>query len=512
MPETEGWLTRAEAAAFLGVTPKTIDRLAGRKAISKAFRRRPGLPPVAVFRPDDLAKVKQEKHARTAVTLTAPSVQAKAPPEKHEVYIQPHPDGTCDFVYDKQRYQNLDQNEVAKQIVALFKEGHWNSIFSADTAQQIAAAASIIKTTPEAPGVFLRLTAITEPGPPTITKQLTLADAFTNGFAKIPCNPAVRAHIEALNKAGRNAQRLGWKENTKGAPVYLHTSSDDEGQILVYSDLKDASPTEKWEQVRSLGALTLDVFLSVLAQVHEDLGQDSVVLNAVTILRNKGIRRRGKERRRLEQRIDTEIRNLASLRFDAGWPVTYVTKDGRRKHGIQKWTDDRLFDIVRSEFWQPSLIGDQAILVAVQWHVRFGQSWRQFWLTEDTHWIAYCARTLLELDHRDQRGVDVIAKKIGIYLTTLPGASLGNPREILIETLLDRIGELPANPDKYWGGRTRDLVQDALQRLVTIGFLQWEPIGVYNEENRRKGWIRRWLKCKLRFSVLRNQPKKQITA
>ena len=55
----EDWLTKQEAARILQVAEKTIDRLAERGELQKATRKRPGLPPVAVFHPDDVGRARR---------------------------------------------------------------------------------------------------------------------------------------------------------------------------------------------------------------------------------------------------------------------------------------------------------------------------------------------------------------------------------------------------------------------------------------------------------------------
>ena len=60
-PKLEDWLTKQQAAQLLAVAEKTIDRMADRKEIQKATRKRPGLPPQVVFHPGDLERVKTSR-------------------------------------------------------------------------------------------------------------------------------------------------------------------------------------------------------------------------------------------------------------------------------------------------------------------------------------------------------------------------------------------------------------------------------------------------------------------
>lgn len=57
----EHWLTKQEAASFLGVAEKTLDRMAARGEVQKSTRKLPGRPEVVVFHPDDIGRAKMER-------------------------------------------------------------------------------------------------------------------------------------------------------------------------------------------------------------------------------------------------------------------------------------------------------------------------------------------------------------------------------------------------------------------------------------------------------------------
>lgn len=59
--DTSSWLTKGEAAHVLGVAEKTIERMAKRKQIQQAVRRRPGTASVAVFHPGDIENLKGQQ-------------------------------------------------------------------------------------------------------------------------------------------------------------------------------------------------------------------------------------------------------------------------------------------------------------------------------------------------------------------------------------------------------------------------------------------------------------------
>lgn len=57
----DDWLTKQQAAQVLGLAEKSLDRMATRGEIQKAMRKRPGLPPQAVFHPGDVDRAKAER-------------------------------------------------------------------------------------------------------------------------------------------------------------------------------------------------------------------------------------------------------------------------------------------------------------------------------------------------------------------------------------------------------------------------------------------------------------------
>jgi predicted DNA-binding transcriptional regulator AlpA len=57
-PALDDWLTKQQAAQFLGVAEKTVDRMAAKGELQKAERKRPGKAPVVVFHPDDVGRAR----------------------------------------------------------------------------------------------------------------------------------------------------------------------------------------------------------------------------------------------------------------------------------------------------------------------------------------------------------------------------------------------------------------------------------------------------------------------
>ena len=72
------WLTKTQAAAFLQVSEKTIERLASKGDLHRATRKRQGARPLPVYDPDDLQKVKDSQTTTPAVVPEAAPTQTKA--------------------------------------------------------------------------------------------------------------------------------------------------------------------------------------------------------------------------------------------------------------------------------------------------------------------------------------------------------------------------------------------------------------------------------------------------
>lgn len=56
------WLPIAEAAARIGCSTRTVERLAAKKQLEQRLRPQAGSPAVAVFNPDDVDRIAAERH------------------------------------------------------------------------------------------------------------------------------------------------------------------------------------------------------------------------------------------------------------------------------------------------------------------------------------------------------------------------------------------------------------------------------------------------------------------
>jgi len=75
MAETDlsDWLSIAAAAAAIGCSTRTVERLGKAKQLEQRLRRQDGTPPVAVYNPDDVARI-ASKRRRAPAPFVLPAV------------------------------------------------------------------------------------------------------------------------------------------------------------------------------------------------------------------------------------------------------------------------------------------------------------------------------------------------------------------------------------------------------------------------------------------------------
>src|SRR6185312_2724439 len=75
MAETDlsTWLVIGEAAHQIGCSTRTVERLGRAKQLEQRLRRQEGTPPVAVYNPDDVARIASERR-RTPAPFVLPAV------------------------------------------------------------------------------------------------------------------------------------------------------------------------------------------------------------------------------------------------------------------------------------------------------------------------------------------------------------------------------------------------------------------------------------------------------
>lgn len=342
-------------------------------------------------------------------------------------------------------------------------------------------------------------------------RSCNVANAFPDGWGRIPDSPLVAASISALFKGGSSARSLvgGWSPDDGGRPIYRH-AFDGDFEIVVSVDPHSApdgtgAARGQWALVEGITSLTIDVLLAVLAQAstspfdaHSDAARPKPVpLTARSILRDKAVVQWGAAGAALRRRVDSEISRLHGLRFDI-----------RRAHdgasAFWQWNGggagDRcqLFDIVKSETGRSVRKAGAGVPESV-WLIRPGWWSGAGRAPREQIRFAPVPQMILQFDHRRNRGSAVLAKKIGLGMFVLwrdsrPGGTL--PRRV--GDLIEEIGELPRRDARGegWGGRMRDRLVQAvalLQETGVLGGAEW-PAGrepERGESNKRKtgAWL-----------------------
>ena len=139
-PVLDDWSTKTQAAAFLKVSEKTIERLASKGDLRRATRKRPGIRPLPVYDPDDLQKIKDSQipHAEIITQANAPQQQpALVPRLDLPSFLQslmhgadvPLRDKLFFSVKEAARYSGLPQSTIRRLIhaakIPAFKAGGW---------------------------------------------------------------------------------------------------------------------------------------------------------------------------------------------------------------------------------------------------------------------------------------------------------------------------------------------------------------------------------------------------
>jgi len=336
-------------------------------------------------------------------------------------------------------------------------------------------------------------------------------------LATIPNNPMVAAVFAAIFKGGPKARVLGngWAVNDSGNLSYRHLGKRG-GEIQVYCNLgrstgnNDDAINAQIDFVESLNALTADVLIMVLAELcTPGVGNKSkfpllnpVAISAKTLTKNKNITGWGTQRAAFRDRIVDEISKISRIRCDViqfpGWDPAL----GRWNPKGVSITGDAILDI--SDVSSAPRWGEQTTLSNDKvWLVRAGQ-WSQWWLNfQGKVWTSPIPNELILFDHRLNRGVDVLAKKIGMNTHFLWGAFRNRQRiDRRIGHLLEDIGELPDSwsRDNHWAGRLRDRFEEALFRLQeknVIGEIYWHGHYGPGDRDRAKGWVNNWLNAKI---------------
>ena len=134
------WFTKSQAAAFLQVSEKTVERLASKGEIRRETRKRPGVRPSPVYSPEDLDRVKAAQVPQVAVLppqAEAGCVPALAPRVDLPAFLQslvagpdvPLRDKLFLTVKEAVRFSGLPESTIRRLLrtgkLPGFKAGGW---------------------------------------------------------------------------------------------------------------------------------------------------------------------------------------------------------------------------------------------------------------------------------------------------------------------------------------------------------------------------------------------------
>lgn len=333
----------------------------------------------------------------------------------------------------------------------------------------------------------------------------------------------------AIAAGGPNARKKvkGWRDNViNGHPTFPCKQGRDE--MTVYLEPTGYNALELWAKVHSMDALTLDVYLAVLALVCDPRNKAAYphfgwfTVNPAQIADMKAFRRYGNDRRVLIGKIVEALHTISDLRTDfvIRWPGQGKNEQNRmaRETGCRLLHIGSVVYVEQGQLFEhPEEFPKDKQAVAV--NIFIGK-WGTYWLRdgERYYWVAAASRKLLELEHRPDRMGEVFAKKIGMLLLTIAGgtAHLNGTVDYTIAELLEEIRELLAEEfrgkrrrdtgdmeetreGQDWARRTEEYLQTGLACLRQDGLLaSYNFSSDYPEPgDRGRGWVERWLSAKV---------------
>lgn len=273
------------------------------------------------------------------------------------------------------------------------------------------------------------------------------------GFAA-PDHPGLRALLGALMCAGPSAAAAGWRLAEGCAQITRRVGMEPVSVRLHAGDAMAA-----WREVGAITPLALDV-LTVLVDRFQAEGVEVRLVRCAEILEAKRCRRWGEERHALEAQIARELLRLGCFSVgDDDQPLFAVTP-----------LDD----------------GPTSFVVTLRAGLK--DAW-------DVVPVRTVSSALLEFDHRTNRGADVLAKKLGLYLS-LAGAG-SRPVSRSVRRVLTGIGAHEALGAR--GGRFADRFEEATLRLQERGVFAVAYRGgdLPAAQARNKGWLKHWLDAEL---------------
>jgi hypothetical protein len=335
-----------------------------------------------------------------------------------------------------------------------------------------------------------------------------LAARTSAGMLSLPNNPLIVAAVQAICCGGVNARLKdgGWRETREGFPYYEFWSGTG-GRIGVR--IAHENPASAWRVVESMSALTLDTAAATLSGLcagpfratTRAPRRDTVRLGAPAVLAAKNYTRYGAERVEFAKSITEELERLLLLRFDIhNYPGYSPKARAWNRAGVTR------LDVALIEADEEAGAVDP-LECSMGRPLRLG-AWADHWLNAGgPMWLSPLPQAILALDHRENRGADLLAKKTALLLALNWGAlKRGKTIETDVRTLLRRIGELrrPSAEALQHAGRFADRFEEALFRLADSGLMDISLLGETAAVSRSQG--RRWFDIWLEAAIIIRRP------
>ena len=133
-----------------------------------------------------------------------------------------------------------------------------------------------------------------------------LATPLDGDVIEVPDHPLVRAIFGALMSAGVGARTAGWHADAQGATTIQRI-----GLYPIRVTLEANHAADAWRAVEEISPLILDVLVLLLACDRPTAS--ARLLRSADVLKLKGCRRFGDERRILEEQVSAQIHLLRRL-------------------------------------------------------------------------------------------------------------------------------------------------------------------------------------------------------
>jgi hypothetical protein len=330
-------------------------------------------------------------------------------------------------------------------------------------------------------------------------REPEIHDMFSDGLCPVPNNPATKTLIRALFLGNQDMSLwpTGW--NLRGGKPIFETRDASGGTIKISLTNPDGEvPTvrpfeQQIETVKSFTSFTADVLMAVLCQICHNFCENktdtphcqTTLISSSLLLRYKNIQSRGEKTWTIRENIAREMEKLRLLRISMKNVANPLNKKQKSPdidcEALNIRVRQRRFNIRTFRY------------IPTAWEVTPGK-WIQPWMaTDSVQFIGNLHKSLLQLDHRDQRGADTMAKKLGYAFFTVPGGTyyLKNGVDMRISKYLETIGEYTdqESREKYTMGRKLNTFEKALEKLVALGVCELEPDTSPLEREKTRGSV-----------------------